>query len=150
MKQSSCPPSLSISIIERTFDFSIDKIDYAWEKLQKRETFVDGQVFPYRVEFDNDQQFGTFKSGELNIHHGPLLSVHGEIGEMNDHYRGLDYFYGSYVFSFRIVRPTQLEFFREGNQIKMKLHCYVAPWFKSIWELGNKLFWSSFHRTLST
>jgi hypothetical protein len=82
--------------------------------------------------------------GELNIHHGPFLSVHGAIGEVTSHYRSLDYFYGSYVLSFRLVRPVKLEFFREGGKLKLKLCSYVRPWFRPFWWLGNKLLWAGF------
>ena len=115
-----------------------------WSQLQKRETFVDGQLFPYKVEFAAESQKGDFKSGELNIHHGPLLSVHGVIGEITDSYRDLKYFYGSYVLSFRLIRPTRLEFFRDGDTLSLKIHCFVKPWFRGIWEWGNNLFWKYF------
>lgn len=129
---------------EREFNFSGEKIEKVWEVLQRRETFIKGQIFPYNVEFDAPSQSGPFLSGELNVHHGPLLSVHGAIGEVTDSYRSLNYFYGSYVLSFRVVRPTQLEFIREGDIIRMRLSAYIAPWFLPIWKLGNRAFWTFF------
>ncbi len=134
---------------EFEFSFSEEKISSVWQRLQLRETFTQGQVFPYKVEFAAKSQTGEFKPGELNIHHGPLLSLHGAIGEMTPQYRGLDYFYGSYVASFRLVRPVKLEFFRNGLTIKVKLKAYVRPFFRPIWRLSNLILWSSFRMTLN-
>jgi hypothetical protein len=147
-QEPSSPPGFVLYEFERTFTYSKEKIDSAWKRLQRRETFTKGQLFPYRVEFAALSQEGEFAPGELNIHHGPFLSVHGAIGEVNPTYRSLDYFYGSYVLSFRLVRPIRLEFFRDGNNLKVKIGVYVRPWFKPIWHFGNVLLWSSFRATL--
>lgn len=106
--------------------------------------FVDGQIPPYKVEFDADSQSGSFKEEELNIHHGPLLSVHGAIGKVTNDYRDLKYFYGSSVLSFRLIRPTRLEFFRKDDTIELKLHSYVRSWLGPFWEFGNTIFWKIF------
>ena len=148
MYQSDCPIGFKVSKIEKEFYYDSDKLQKSWDKLQLRETFVVGQPFPYKVEFDSSEQFGKFKSGELNIHHGPLLSVHGRITDITETFRGLDYFYGSYVLSFRVVRPVKLEFFKKENCIEMKLTSYVRPWFKKFWELINNILWKAFPRTL--
>jgi hypothetical protein len=142
--QTSCPKFMKPHLYEVKWDFSKEQCDKIWSELQKRETFVDGQIFPYRVEFDSPEQKGYFTPGELNIHHGPLLSAHGVITEVNGHYRGLSYFFGSYVLSFRLIRPTLLEFIREGDSIKLKLHSQVAPWFKPIYDFGLNVFWKFF------
>lgn len=142
--QTNCPDYFISHYYEQSFNLSDDKLNEVWQKLQRRETFVKGQIPPYQVEFETGLKEGNFKTGELNIHHGPLLSVHGAIGEINDHYRGLNYFYGSYVLSFRLVRPVKLEFYKESSGIKLKIHCYIAPWFKSPWEFGNRVFWKFF------
>jgi hypothetical protein len=142
--QSDCPEHLVEHLFERHFPLPADRIEKVWRILQHRETFTKGQIPPYRVEFDSDSQAGPFNSGELNIHHGPLLSVHGVIGEVNDHYRDLKYFYGSYVLSFRLVRPTRLEFFKTSTGVELKIHSFVHPGFRQIWELGNKIFWRFF------
>lgn len=133
-----------IDDFEREFLFSEEKIASIWEKLQRRETFTKGQLFPYRVEFAAPSQSGEFSAGELNIHHGPLLSVHGAVGEVSSSYRSLDYFYGSYVVSFRLVRPVQLEFFREGPRLKLKLKSFIRPWFRPVWRMLNHLLWFGF------
>jgi len=142
--QSSCPGGFATDIFETSFSLEKTKCDQVWEKLQRRETFVKGQLPPYKVEFASGLEEGAFLEGELNIHHGPLLSVHGCIGQVSDTYRALHYFYGSYVLSFRLVRPFLLEFFRHENTIELKIHCYVVPWMLPFWRLGNKLFWKFF------
>jgi hypothetical protein len=113
--QSKCPPFLQEHQFERYFPIRKEKLDQIWQSLNLRESFVKGQLFPYRVEFDAPTQEGPFQSGELNIHHGPLLSAHGQIGEVTPNYRDLQYFYGSYVLSFRWIRP--------------------------LWNTGNEIFW---------
>lgn len=142
------PQGFIVDEFERDFYYSDSKIDSVWNRLQRRETFTKGQLFPYRVEFVADSQEGEFSPGELNIHHGPFLSVHGAIGGISPHYRGLDYFYGSYVLSFRLVRPVRLEFFREGSKLKVKVKAYVRPWFRSIWRLANSILWEFFTLSL--
>lgn len=144
MNVATAPTGFKKHIFEKTFSLSEDKVERVWQALQRRETFTKGQIPPYKVEFDADSQHGAFEKGELNIHHGPFLSVHGVIGDVTDHYRDLSYFYGSYVISFRFVRPTRLEFFREEGLIRLKIHCYVKSWFEPIWSLINIIFWSFF------
>ncbi len=143
-QQLSTPEGFVLDVFERSFDFSEQKVTDVWKKLQRRETFTKGQLFPYQVEFVASSQEGEFSPGELNIHHGPFLSVHGAIGEVTSSYRGLNYFYGSYVISFRLVRPLQLEFFREGDRIKLRLKTFIRPWFRPVWHLGNKILWMCF------
>lgn len=147
-QQPQAPQGFILDEFEREFNYSEDKISSVWKKLQRRETFTKGQLFPYRVEFAATSQEGEFSPGELNIHHGPFLSVHGAIGEVTDSYRSLDYFYGSYVLSFRLVRPVGLEFFREGSKIKVKLRSYVRPWFRPIWHFCNRILWLGFRLSL--
>ncbi|MCR9204658.1 MAG: hypothetical protein NXH75_08785 [Halobacteriovoraceae bacterium] len=146
--QSDCPNSFVEHTFEKTFPFGSGEIQRVWNNLNKRETFCKGQPFPYKVEFESGLDHGEFKTGELNIHHGPLLSVHGEIWEISNNYRDLRYFYGSYVLSFRLVRPVRLEFFREGVVLRVRLTSYVKPWFKTLWDRGNSFFWNFFDRTV--
>ena len=107
-------------------------IDSVWNWLNTMKTFSSGQVPPYRVEFvnPNRQADPSFKEGVYTNHHGPLLSACGVIGEMRkNEYRDLQYFYGSYMISFRLIRPTRLQFWLEAKgsqtQIKMVLDSYV-------------------------
>lgn len=139
-----CPPQMKENRVEQFFKVSDDKLDEVWRRLNCRETFVDGQIFPYKVEFDSQSQRGPFSEGELNIHHGPMLSVHGKIGEVRSDYRSLEYFYGSYVLSFRLVRPRLLEFHRVDGGLRLKLNSHVATWFEPFWNLGNRWFWKYF------
>ena len=145
--QSNCPEGMLEDLFERRFILQDEQLDNIWHKLNLRESFVRGQVFPYRVEFETIQQEGPFESGELNVHHGPMLSVHGAIGEITENYRGLDYFYGSYVLSFRWIRPVQLEFLREDGALVLRLHSYVKPWMRPFWRAGNAVFWKFFGAT---
>jgi hypothetical protein len=142
------PPGFIIYDYEREFHYKDSEIEAVWKRLQRRETFTKGQIFPYQVEFVSPSQEGEFAPGELNIHHGPLLSVQGTIGEVTGHYRSLDYIYGSYVLTFRLVRPVKLEFFRNENKLRLRLRSYVRPWFLPFWQLGNFCLWSSFRLTL--
>lgn len=142
------PKGFIIDHYERAFNFLPDNLDNIWKKIQRRETFTQGQLFPYRVEFASGSKEGEFLPGELNIHHGPFLSVHGAIGEITDKYRGLDYYYGSYVLSFRLIRPVKLEFIRQDNKLNLRLTSYVRPWFKPIWRMANWILWTSFRYSL--
>jgi hypothetical protein len=130
--------------IDKFFKCPADKLDKVWSNLQRRETFVKGQIFPYRVEFDSEYQEGFFREGELNIHHGPFLSVHGAIGDITGSHRDLRYFYGSYILSFRLVRPIRLEFFKKADGINLQVTCLIKPWFKKPWEFLNSIFWKFF------
>lgn len=129
---------------ERFFEVENHKLIDIWDKLQRRETFCKGQLPPYRVEFESGKVEGEFYTGEKNIHHGPLLSVHGEIGEINSVYRDLKYYYGSYILSFRLFRPQRLEFFREENGIRLKITTRVHKNFLWLWVSINNLFWKFF------
>jgi hypothetical protein len=138
------PQGFVLDVFQKEFHFPDEAISSIWEKLQRRETFTKGQLFPYRVEFAANSQEGVFSPGELNIHHGPFLSLSGAIGEVSSTYRNLHYFYGSYVISFRIIRPVQLEFFRNGPTLTLKLHTFIRPWLRPFWRFSNQFFWSIF------
>lgn len=131
-------------VFEKSWIFDEKKCLAIWEKLQRRETFVKGQLPPYKVEFESGLDSGLMRKDELNIHHGPFLSVHGAMGEMSETYRDLNYLYGSYVLSYRLIRPTRLEFFRSGGTLTLRLSAQVAPWFIPFWELGLTTFWGFF------
>ncbi len=125
-----------------------------WEWLNNPKTFTDNQIFPFRVEFLlNENQATEFTQGVLNNHHGPLLSLAGEIGEVNEHYRDLQYYYGSYALSFRWVRPYRLEFFTaetvDGSKVTVKLSSYVNPTVYRLWNWSQGIFWSRFGRWMN-
>lgn len=123
-----------------------------WAWLNRPETFTKAQLPPYRVEFiSNDpEQRPGFHEGGLNIHHGPLLLASGQLGEIRDQeYRDLQYFYGSYVISLRLVRPTRLQFWLEETQaelteVSVQLDASIQSWFLPFWKLGSQGFWSLF------
>lgn len=135
---------MNLHVFQKIFIANHEVIDNAWSNLQKRETFVKGQIPPYRVEFESGLKVGEFYSGEKNIHHGPLLSVHGEIGEITSSYRDLQYYYGSYLLSFRLFRPQRLEFFKTENSIELKITTLVHPKFIWLYEFINNIFWKIF------
>lgn len=139
-----CPKHFNEDLFEIDFQLDCEKKNRVWDKLQKRETFTEGQIPPYRVEFETGLREGDFSEGEKNIHHGPFLSVHGEIGEISDDFRSLYYYYGSYVLSFRLIRPISLEFYKTDTGIRLKLLAYVHPYFIPLWRFGNKIFWKKF------
>ena len=54
-----------------------------WKWLNDPKTFIDTQIWPFRVEFiRNEHQKHDFEEGVLNSHHGPGLSLAGKIGEV--------------------------------------------------------------------
>ena len=144
-QQTESPKKFQILIYEKKIKVDPSKLNEFWEKLNLRETFIDAQFFPYKVEFATGLKSGCFQTGELNIHHGPFLSVHGSVGKVSENYRDLNYFYGSYALSFRLVRPTRLEFLKENDGIRLKLHAFIKPWFAPIWRMGNNFFWLFFN-----
>ena len=138
------PKKMKLHEFYLTWRFSKSATEHIWNRLQKRETFTKGQLPPYQVEFESGEIEGNFEQGELNIHHGPLLSAHGVIGEVNQSYRDLKYSYGSYAISFRLVRPVRLEFFKNDTSIKLKFTCQVHHWFYYIWHIMSEVFWRQF------
>lgn len=149
-----CPKNFNQHCYEKTFRVEASVLT-VWQWLNKKETFTKGQIPPFRVEFVNPTGGeGEFVPGVLCSHHGPLISFSGQIGEMKEPaesqagYRDLSYFYGSYALSFRLVRPTRLEFWLEedgeGCLVALKLTSFVNKLFQPIWANGLKLFWSSF------
>ena len=141
--QSKCPDHMLRSIFEKEFILK-SKQEESWKRLQQRETFVDAQIPPFRVEFDNKDQKGGFQEEELNIHHGPFLHLPAVVGKVSKEYRDLKYLYGAYVISFRLIRPVRLEFFNREKSIKLRLESYVHPRLKIFWPQMNKIFWLFF------
>jgi len=135
-------------VFEKTFETKY-KEEQVWAWLNDPATFTKSQVFPYRVEFLlKPQEDKYFREGVLNTHHGPLLSLAGEIGQVNDHYRDLQYYYGSYVISFRLIRPYRLEFLSKRleseTHVTVRLSTFVHPGFYKIWNWAQGIFWSRF------
>ena len=143
-RKKQCPSFMLEDVFSLDFSLPEKERDRVWKALQLRETFTKGQIFPYRVEFASGSESGPFSPGEKNIHHGPLLHLPGEIGTITQTYRSLFYYFGSYVLSFRLVRPVCLEFFKTESGIKVTLRSFVRPYFQKVWQLGNKIFWKNF------
>ena len=62
-QETNTPEGFIIDQFERDFYFSEDKISLIWKRLQRRETFTKGQLFPYKVEFSSSSQEGEFSPG---------------------------------------------------------------------------------------
>lgn len=126
-----------------------------WAWLNDPATFIDGQVWPFRVEFVG----GGFEPGVLNAHQGPFLNLPGVVGEVRGFergvaYRDLKYFYGSYAISPRLVRPTRLQFWAErsgdGTLVTLQLDSLVRRPFGRAWSLLQRVFWSRFPRWMAS
>lgn len=146
------PPNFLRHQFRRTWSLKAPP-EQVWNWLNDPNTFTNGQIPPYRVEFasaDLETPRG-FQVGGLNMHHGPGLLASGTLTEIREgEYRDLQYFYGSYVVSVRLVRPTRLQFWLEesanGTQVTMQLDSLVNGWFEFLWELGLRGFWMFFAR----
>ena len=151
-----CPPGFVAHAFETDFTIAAPR-ERVWAWLEDPETFTKGQLGPYRVEFvstDPETPPG-FHPGGLNVHHGPLLSLAGQLTEIREgRYRALRYFYGSYVLSLRLIRPTQLEFWvvDEPNgrtRVKLRLQSYVRRPIERLWGRVQHLFWQRFPRWMA-
>lgn len=125
-----------------------------WAWLNDPKTFTDNQVWPFRVEFlRTESQKHDFEEGVLNTHHGPLLSLAGKIGSVTPNYRDLNYFYGSYALSFRIIRPHRLQFWSEDKgdkrEVTVQLSSYVAPSVYNLWNWSQSIFWRGFGKWMN-
>jgi len=123
-----------------------------WAWLCDPATFTDGQVWPYRVEFlDNDDGPGAFRPGVYNAHTGPFMCFAGVLGEIRDgEYRDLQYSYGSYALSHRFARPTRLQFWADdhsgGTNLTLQVDAFVNRRSVRAWQRVMKLFWPRFGR----
>ena len=127
-------------------DFPVQEV---WEWLSDPSTFVDGQIWPWRVEF-----MGAFEEGVYCNHHGPLMSFPGVVGKMcAPRYRDLRYLYGAYAISPRLVRPTRLQFWtnpcgKGGTDVSIAIDALVHRRFGGVWTRLQRFFWGSFGRWL--
>ncbi len=149
------PPGFVAHVFEKRFRVSAPRSS-VWQWLEDPTTFVDSQVWPYRVEFVSAEAGVApgFQVGGLNVHHGPFLHLPGMLTEIREGYRDLHYFYGSFVLSPRLVRPTRLEFrvedAPEGDTgVEMRLTSFVRGGFAGLWTFGQRLFWSRFPRWMA-
>ena len=119
--------------------------EQVWAWLNDPATFTDSQIPPWRVEFVD----GGFEVGVLNAHHGPFMSFAGVLTEIDPgRYRDLQYFYGSYAVSLRLIRPTRLQFWVEptgiGTQVQLQVDSLVRPWVCRPWSALQRVFWRRF------
>jgi len=134
-----------------------------WNWLNDPDTFVKGQIWPFKVEFvagSGEAGGSGFTVGVQNVHHGPLLNCAGEItkvtadDETGPRYRDLQYYYGSFIISHRLIRPTRLEFWVESaptdadqsprSIITLRVESFVKPSFAGLWTRAQSLFWKRF------
>ena len=146
-------------VVERDFHLAVPWTA-AWQWLETPETFTQGQIWPFRVEFlsaDPDTPAGFYEGG-FNIHHGPLLSLPGRLTEIREEtanaYRRLDYLYGAYAISLRLVRPTCLEFWVESSEnsaarVRLRLASHVHRRFEGLWNRSQDIFWDRFPRWMA-
>ena len=142
-------------VYRRTFRTS-HPVGRVWGWLNDPATFVEGQVWPFRVEFVD----GGMEPGVLNVHHGPFMSFAGAIGEVRGPeegapaYRDLKYFYGSYAISPRLVRPTRLQFWVEeadnATEVTLQVDSLARRRFARFWDLLQRVFWGRFPRWMES
>jgi hypothetical protein len=145
------PKGFEKHTFERTFRIPRPRQE-VWNLLTNPKTFTTGQLFPYRVEFvdDSGSKGAGFKYGTQTLHHGPLINFAGVIGEVRDQeYRDLQYYYGSYIFSLRLLRPTRLEFYFSAPSssttlVTLRVSSLIRRPFGPIWSAIQVLFWSQF------
>ena len=121
-------------------------IENVWYWLNDPQTFINSQFPPYRVEFMQD----TFEVGVLNNHHGPGLNLPAVITVMEAPVlRDMQYLYGSYVISLRMIRPTFIRFELQSidagrTDIQLTLSSWVHPLLYRLWTMAQSLFWRGF------
>lgn len=124
-------------------------IQSCWEFLCSMDTFKQPWWSLAKVEFITPgNSKPTFSAGTFTNHHGPLLSANGIISKMDaPHYRDMDYFYGSYIFSFRFFRPTRLQFWLSENNnettintaITFYIHGSIPRWAEALMTFNWRL-----------
>ena len=144
------PPGFSIH--EYEFSMVTERSEESvWDWLNDPKTFTETQYWPFKVEFispDPERIPAGFSEGVQTNHHGPLVNFAGVITSVKPNYRDLQYYYGSYAISFRLIRPFRLEFSTEsteqGTKIIGKISSYVKPGVYSFWNWSQGLFWRRF------
>jgi hypothetical protein len=119
-----------------------------WGWLDDPATFVDGQVWPFAVEFHHPPGTHAFRPGVRNDHHGPWLSLPAVVGAVRPPaHRELVYLYGAHVVSTRLLRPSRLLFDLESSpdqrRTRLTVTCEAAvrtPML-AVWRAGNRWFW---------
>ncbi|MEM6641366.1 MAG: hypothetical protein AAF616_00190 [Bacteroidota bacterium] len=146
------PPGFKTHVY--TFDVEVlAEEDDVWTWLNDPATFTDTQIWPFKVEFyspDPTRIPNGFHEGVLTNHTGPFINFAGVLTEIKSGYRDLQYYYGSYAISFRLVRPFRLEFSTRKEADTTIITCtissYVKPKFYKTWDWLNRQFWKSFKK----
>jgi hypothetical protein len=79
----------------------------------------------------------------------PATFTDTQVGPFRDgEYRDLRYLYGAFAVSFRLLRPTRLQFRLTdapgGTAVELQIDAHVRPLFLRPWELSQRLFWRRF------
>ncbi len=147
------PANFKEHILSKEYPIEHEQSD-VWKWLNNPNTFIDTQVWPFKVEFTRTAEHKSdFDPGVFNSHHGPFMSFTGVIGEVTPNYRDLKYLYGSYFLSLRYVRPHRLEFWSvpegDGCKVTVKLSTFVTPGFYKIWNWSQNIFWKNFGKKMN-
>lgn len=166
MAAHAAPPWFAPHSHEHTFTVDAP-LDRCWGWLNSPDTFTRGQLPGFRVEFiDPHGGPGDFRIGVLNAHVGPALVAAGVLTRV-DHpslgprlTRELEYFYGSYVLSGRLIRPTRLVITAEAvtgaavtpgtprTRVLVRVDCLVHRRWTWLATRGQRLFWPTFAWTM--
>ena len=152
-----CPPDFVTHDFETCFLIDCPR-EAVWTWLNTPGTFIDGQIWPFRVEFSSSSPAAEplFEVGGLNVHHGPLMMFAGQLTEIRPgEYRSFHYFYGSYVFSMRLIRPTRLEFWVSpgdgaSSRVRLRVSSYTHQRLARVWTFLQKFFWKRFPRWMAS
>jgi len=141
-------PSYFRTLIFQSSHNCINDIQKCWDYLCSPNTFK-GSFWNFsKVEFVNPKNpSDLFSEGAYTNHHGPLLSANGIISKIEKpFYRKMDYFYGSYIGTFRLFRPVELIFtFKKVEQatlvetkitffVHQKIPKWIAKIMNGVWQ----------------
>lgn len=151
------------SLVPRGFIHSVYRHEYmiarprteVWAWLDDPATFTDAQLAPYHTEFvDNEDGESGFAEGAYHGQAGPLLSLAGVLGAVEpDRYRDLQYFFGSYIGSSKLFRPTRLQFWLDDGPgahctvLRVRLDAHVRRRVQGVWERVMESYWTRFGRS---
>ena len=108
-----------------------NSITTCWDYVSNMNTFQGSFWNLSKVEYVTPgQDQASFSEGTYTNHHGPLLSANGILSTVHaPTYRKMDYFYGSYIVTFRLFRPVALIFelneLNEHTQIKTEITVFI-------------------------
>lgn len=125
-----------------------------WQWLADPATLVDSQTAPYRSELvETGVGTGEHAEGAYQGQSGPMMSLSGVLAAVEpDRYRDVQYFFGSYVGSRALFRPTRLQFWLDdgpgslGTVLRVRLDAHVRRRAQGAWERIMESFWTRFGR----